>query len=102
MLKYILPNFWLLNNSDKLKICVYFVPINEHETKLYLVNYRSFMTSKFIKPFADKLFSITNKIILNEDKKVVKTQKFDENYNTNDFLLRHDQIIKEFRKIWKN
>ncbi|WP_150467821.1 Rieske 2Fe-2S domain-containing protein [Francisella sp. SYW-9] len=101
MLKYILPNFWLLNNSDKLKICVYFVPINEHKTKLYLVNYRSFMTNKFIKPLADKLFSLTNKIILNEDKRIVKTQKFDENYNTNDFLLRHDQIIKEFRKIWE-
>ncbi len=40
ILKYIYPNFWLLNNDDKLKICVYFAPINEHPTKLYLVNYR--------------------------------------------------------------
>jgi putative hemolysin len=60
------------------------------------------MTNKIIKPLADRIFSITNKIILNEDKRIVKTQKIDENYNTNDFLLRHDQIIKEFRKIWKN
>ncbi|ORU24522.1 Rieske (2Fe-2S) protein, partial [Francisella tularensis subsp. holarctica] len=83
-----------------LKICVYFVPINEHQTKLYLVNYRKFLTGKIIKPIADIVFSITNKIILNEDKRVVKTQKYDEKYDTDDFLLRHDQIIKEFRKIW--
>ncbi|BCD92349.1 hypothetical protein fh0823_24880 [Francisella halioticida] len=60
------------------------------------------MTNKLIKSLADKIFSITNKIILNEDKKIVKTQKFDHDYNTKDFLLRHDQIIKEFRKVWKN
>lgn len=100
MLKYIFPNFWLLNNADKLKICVYFVPINEHQTKLYLVNYRKFLIGKIIKPIADIVFSITNKIILNEDKRVVKTQKYNEKYDTADFLLRHDQIIKEFRKIW--
>ena len=64
MLKYIYPNFWLLNNGDKLKICVYFTPINGHQTKLYLVNYRKFMTSKIIKPLADLIFSITNRIIL--------------------------------------
>ncbi|AXA33550.1 aromatic ring-hydroxylating oxygenase subunit alpha [Francisella adeliensis] len=100
MLKYILPNLWMLNNADSLKITVYFVPINENKTKLYLINYRKFLISKPIKPLADLVFSITNKIILNEDKRVVKTQKFDEDYNTKDFLLRHDQIIKEFRKIW--
>lgn len=102
MLKYILPNMWMLNNAGSLKIIVYFVPVNENQTKLYLINYRKFLTSKIVKSIAVLVFGITNKIILNEDKRVVKTQKFDEDYNTKDFLLRHDQIIKEFRKIWGN
>ena len=101
MLKYIYPNFWLLSNDDKLKICVY----NEHQTELYLVNYSKFMTSKIIKPLANLIFSIINKIILKEYKRIIKTQKYDDNYNTiilKIFLLRHDQIIKEFRKIWND
>ncbi|ALB02178.1 hypothetical protein ACH24_06235 [Francisella persica ATCC VR-331] len=64
-----------------------------NQTKLYLVNYVKFMTSKIIKPLADLIFSITNKIILKEYKRII------DNYNTQDFLLRYDQIIKEFRKI---
>ncbi|MDE4992702.1 aromatic ring-hydroxylating dioxygenase subunit alpha, partial [Francisella tularensis subsp. holarctica] len=74
MLKYIFPNLWLLNNAYKLNICVDFVTINEHQTQLYLVNYRKFLTGKIIKPIADILFINTNKIILNEDKRDVKNQ----------------------------
>lgn len=100
MLKYVFPNIWQLSISDQMRIGAYFVPINDDRTKIYIINYRKFMTAKLIKPFIDIIFRISNRVILNEDKRVVKTQKFDENYNENDFLLKNDQIIKEFRKIW--
>ena len=101
MLKYVFPNIWLLNISDSMKITAYFVPISEEKTKVYIINYRKFATSPIIKPIIDMVFRITNKMVLNEDKRVVKTQKFDDAYNKEDFLLKNDQIIKEFRKVWK-
>lgn len=100
MLKYIHANSWLLNNADSMNIYVYFAPINEQETKIYVLSYRNFLNAKIIKPIMDMVFRVTNKHILNEDKRVVMTQKYDDKYNNNDFLLRHDQIIKEFRKKW--
>ncbi len=100
MLKYVYPNIWLLNISDSMKITAYFVPIDEQRTKIYILNYRKFATAPIIKPIVDIIFRITNKMVLNEDKRVVKTQKFDDAYGKEDFLLKHDQIIKEFRKVW--
>ena len=85
-----------------MNIYVYFAPINEQETKIYVLNYRKFLNSRIVKPVIDMIFRATNKYILNEDKRVVKTQKYDDKYNKNDFLLRHDQIIKEFRKKWSD
>ncbi|MFC4892713.1 Rieske 2Fe-2S domain-containing protein [Pseudofrancisella aestuarii] len=101
MIKYIFPNAWLLNISNKMKVTAYFVPINENQTKIYILHYRNFLTTKILKPIMDIVFSIGNRIVLNEDKRVVNTQRYTKETYNNDFLLKHDQIIKIFRDIWK-
>lgn len=101
--EYIFSNAWILHISNQLKLLVYFVPIDEKHTLIYVIAYRKFMTNKFIKPIADIIMNISNKIILHQDKKVVISQGLQPSYlMTDELLMKHDTAIRYFRELWQN
>jgi phenylpropionate dioxygenase-like ring-hydroxylating dioxygenase large terminal subunit len=95
--EYVFPNAWILNISNKMKLLVYFVPLNEQDTKFYVYTYRNFLTL----PLFNGMFSFFNRLVLRQDQKVVESQIPQITTEAhNELLMRHDQLIKFFRKMW--
>ena len=100
--EYIFPNSWVLNISNKMKLLVYFVPINENETKLYLLTYQSYITTSILKPVVDIAFNYSNRLILQQDQQVVQSQGTQSSLECNhELLMKHDTAIKLFRELWQ-
>jgi phenylpropionate dioxygenase-like ring-hydroxylating dioxygenase large terminal subunit len=96
---YVYPNSWVLNISNKLKLVVYFVPLSESKTKLYLLSYRKFLTNIFVNGLISWVMNIANKKILAQDQKIVESQVVYSD-SRNELLMKHDGAIKIFRKMW--
>jgi phenylpropionate dioxygenase-like ring-hydroxylating dioxygenase large terminal subunit len=94
-----MPNLWQNIISDKIRIVAVFAPIDEDHTQIYLRFYQNFMTLPLLKDAVGFLSSISNKIILHQDRRVVLTQlpkKTDLNMDEN--LIQGDRPIVEFRR----
>lgn len=101
VLTYYFPNTWILNISEKMKVLIFFSPINETETLLYLRTYRNFLNLRLVKPLVDSIMKISNRIILRQDEKVVRSQgTFPSYLAKDDKLLKHDAAIRYFRTRW--
>jgi phenylpropionate dioxygenase-like ring-hydroxylating dioxygenase large terminal subunit len=98
---YIFPNSWILNISDKMKIIAYFAPIDSKQTVLYIVTFRCFLNSLFIKSIVDYIVNTGNRIILKQDQQVVESQRSISDHD-NELLMKHDTAIRMFRKMWKS
>lgn len=72
-LSFLFPGVWLLNLSPRLKNFIAFVPINEKKTRYYLRVYHHFRVP-LIRQLFEVLMGLSNRIILNQDKRVVLTQ----------------------------
>lgn len=94
-----MPNIWQNRISDKVRIMAAFAPIDEENTKIYLRFYQSFMKVPVLKQMVNSLGSISNKMILHQDRRVVLTQipkKSELSMGEN--LIQGDLPILEFRK----
>ena len=98
-LQFHFPNVWQNFISDKFRIFVAFVPVDEENTVVYVRNYQKLVTLPVLKQLINYLGSLSNKLILNQDKRVVLTQlpkkselKMDER------LIMGDKPIVEYRK----
>ena len=99
---YYFPNSWVLNISDKMKLMLFFSPIDKHNTQLYLRTYRGFMNYPVIKILFDKIMAVSNRVILRQDQQVVASQGQLPSYLAkNDMLMRYDKAIRYFREQWK-
>lgn len=96
---FIFPNAWILNISSKFKLIVYFVPLDNHRTKLYLLSYRKFLNNRIIKKMIDIPVNFYNQIILKQDQKIVESQTMDFN-SSDELLMKHDGAIRLFRNLW--
>ena len=94
-----MPNIWQNIISDKLRIFAAFVPVDEENTRIYLRFYQGFMLVPGLKQLVNALSSISNKVILHQDRRVVLTQlpKKTE-LNMQEKLVQGDLPIVEFRK----
>lgn len=103
------PNIWQNRISDKVKIIIAFVPIDETTTKLYIRFYQNFIKIPIIRGIFHFFGSITNKRIERQDKQVVETQdpiksdiKMDEKLIQGDrpiiLYRKHRQMLKEGRR----
>lgn len=100
---FLFNNAWILNISAQMKLVLYFCPIDETHTQLYLHSYRQFLSLPIIKSIIDPLINLSNRIILKQDQSVVASQGLLPSYRAEaDTLMRHDQAIREFRKIWRD
>ena len=95
------PGIWLLNISPKLKLLVAFVPIDATLTRFYVRSYH-----KFRLPILSAIVSwglgLSNRFILNEDKRVVCSLTPNSSLDGEDHPLGCDRAILAFRKWYRS
>lgn len=99
-LHFLFPNIWLNNVSDKIKIIIFFAPVDEHNTILYIRFYNRLTSSKFINLIIAQIGKIGNFVVERQDKRVVITQfPKKSTLKMNENLIKGDLPIIEYRKI---
>jgi phenylpropionate dioxygenase-like ring-hydroxylating dioxygenase large terminal subunit len=93
------PGVWLLNMSPRMKNFIAFTPINEHKTRYILRIYHRYLNPLAAKPF-EAVMGLSNRFILNQDRRVVETQTPRESPPLGeDRLVEADRAIARFRAI---
>lgn len=102
-IQFIFPNLWLLTiRARKFFQFMAFVPVSPERTRLYLRAYQGVVTFPLIAPFLKPLFNWSNAIILNEDRRVVLSQRpADSSKAVNENLFPSDRAIDHFRRLWR-
>lgn len=93
------PGVWLLNISPRLKNFIAFVPVNEQRTRFYLRVCHTIRNPLLAWPF-EKLMGLSNRFILNQDRRVVVTQTPANSAQARgDRLIEADRAIAQFRHL---
>ena len=98
-LKFLFPNLWMNYISDKVRVIIYFAPVDEENTILYLRFYNKITDIKLVNSFIAWTGKFMNLVIERQDKRVVITQKPKASaLNSNEKLLMGDGPVIEYRK----
>lgn len=98
-LRFHFPNLWQNYISDKMRIVAAFVPIDEENTIIYLRQYQKITGIPGVVQLFNLLGRIGNRIILNQDKRVVITQLPKKSWHKmNERLIMGDLPIIEYRR----
>jgi phenylpropionate dioxygenase-like ring-hydroxylating dioxygenase large terminal subunit len=93
------PGVWLLDLGPRLKNMIAFVPIDEHRTRYYLRVYHRIGMRFLGWPF-ERLMSISNRLILKQDLRVIATQTPRSGLDiAGDRLVAADRAISQYRKL---
>jgi len=99
-LKFKFPNIWINNITDKIKVLIFFVPVDDENTILYLRFYNKITGVKIIDKFIGFFGKIANFIIERQDKRVVETQRPKaSSLKSRENLVMGDRPIVEYRKM---
>jgi phenylpropionate dioxygenase-like ring-hydroxylating dioxygenase large terminal subunit len=99
-LKFLFPNIWMNHVSDRIKIIIYFAPVDDENTILYIRFYDKLsgfrpldgLTAQFGKP--------ANFIVERQDKRVVITQEPKaSSLRSHEKLLAGDGPVIQYRRI---
>lgn len=97
-LKFIMPNIWQNLISDKLRISIAFVPIDEEKTYIYLRSYQKIIQAPILKNIFMLALKKYNNIILAEDYRVVSSQRpLNTHKNIKENLIPGDLPIGTYR-----
>jgi len=98
-LQFQMPNIWQNIIADKLRVFAAFAPVDEENTHIYLRFYQGFMRVPVLKQLVNALSSVSNSVILHQDRRVVLTQlpKKSE-FTMKENLVQGDLPILEYRK----
>lgn len=96
-LHLLFPGVWLLNIGARFRNLIAFVPINEQCTRYYLRSYSRVRFPVLARPL-HWLASISNRVILEQDRRVVVTQPVGSSLSARDMLLPTDRAIIEYRR----
>lgn len=69
------PNLWMNHISDKIKVLIYFAPVDDENTLLYIRFYSSVFKGKVANGLLAAVGKVANRIIERQDKRVVVTQR---------------------------
>lgn len=99
-LKFRFPNLWVNHISSTQKVMIYFAPVDESNTVLYIRYYSSAAKLQFANRAIAYLGKFGNRMIERQDKRVVVTQlpKKSE-YHSKENLFPGDGPIIQYRKI---
>jgi len=99
-LKFKFPHLWMNRISDDMRITVFFTPIDDEHTMLYLRYYQRFMKVPILRKFVADLINLFSIIVLNQDKRVVITQMpKPSGLKIGEKLIPADRPIIEYRTI---
>ncbi|MDD4200230.1 MAG: aromatic ring-hydroxylating dioxygenase subunit alpha [Eubacteriales bacterium] len=99
-LNFIYPNIWLNHISSKIKVLIYFAPVDDENTILYIRFYCKLSKIKAINSLIAFFGKFANKIIERQDKRVVITQKPKASaFRSEEKLLLGDGPIIMYRQI---
>lgn len=100
-IQFIFPNLWLLTiRAREFFQFIAFVPVGPERTRLYLRAYQGFIPFP-LAPLLSPVFNWSNAIILNEDRRVVISQRpLDTSNATSEKLFPSDRAIDHFRRLW--
>ena len=94
------PNIWLNHISDKIKVLIYFAPVDDENTILYIRFYSKVSGFRPLDTLIAFVGKFMNRVIERQDKRVVITQKPKaSNYKSEEKLLRGDGPIILYRKL---
>ena len=74
-LKFRFPNLWMNHISDKVRVVIYFAPVDEENTILYLRFYNKITKFAILNHIIAAVGSAANRVIERQDKRVVITQR---------------------------
>ncbi len=99
-LLFTFPNLWMNHISEEIKIVIYFVPVDDENTLLYIRFYCKISPFKFINSLIAFTGKAANRRIERQDKRIVITQTPKaSSYKSNEKLLHGDSPIIAYRRI---
>ncbi|MGE4273702.1 MAG: Rieske 2Fe-2S domain-containing protein [Desulfitobacterium sp.] len=99
-LNFIYPNLWLNHISSKIKVIIYFAPVDEENTILYIRFYCKLAKTRVVNSLIAFFGKFANKIVERQDKRVVITQKPKaSSFKSGENLIMGDGPIIMYRKI---
>lgn len=99
-LKFKFPHLWMNRISDDMRITVFFTPIDDAHTILYLRYYQRFVKAPVLRQLVAGLINLFSIVVLNQDKRVVITQTpKPSGLKIGEKLVPADRPIIEYRTI---
>ena len=99
-LSFIFPNLWMNHISDKMRIVVYFAPVDQANTILYLRFYANVSSNRYLNNAAAFFGQFGNFIIERQDRRVVVTQRPKMSaYHSKENLLQGDGPVITYRRL---
>lgn len=99
-LSFIFPNIWMNHISKKIKVIIYFAPVDDENTMLYIRFYCKITSFKPVNSLIAYIGKFGNKTVERQDKRVVITQKPKASaYRSGEKLVPGDSPIIMYRKI---
>lgn len=99
-LKFLFPNLWMNHISDKMKVIIYFAPVDDENTILYIRFYSQVAGWHPADAAVAWLGKFGNRIIERQDKRIVITQKPKaSSYLSQERLVPGDLPIVQYRRI---
>ncbi len=94
------PNIWMNHISKKIKVIIYFAPVDDENTVLYIRFYCRLTRFKPLNSLIAYIGKFANKIVERQDKRVVITQKPKASVlKSGEKLVMGDKPIVMYRKI---
>jgi phenylpropionate dioxygenase-like ring-hydroxylating dioxygenase large terminal subunit len=99
-LNFKFPNVWMNHINPRLKVIIYFAPVDEENTVLYIRFYNKLTSMRWVNQFIAFFGKYANLIVERQDKRVVITQKPKaSSYRSGEKLVAGDGPIVMYRKI---
>ena len=99
-LNFIFPNIWMNHISSKIKVIIYFAPVDDENTILYIRFYCKLTKIKAVNSLIAFLGKFANNVVERQDKRVVITQKPKaSSYRSGEKLIVGDGPIITYRGI---
>lgn len=99
-LKFKFPHLWMNRISEDIRITVFFTPVDDENCVLYLRSYQRFIRVPVLGKIVTWFFNPSNRVILNQDKRVVLTQRPKKTaLRIGEKLIPADKPIIEYRSM---
>ena len=99
-LKFLFPNVWMNHISDQIRVVIYFAPVDDENTILYIRFYSRVSKYRIVNQWMAWTGKPANKLIERQDKRVVIDQKPKaSSYRSHEKLVPGDSPIIAYRRI---